>query len=135
MRIPTVQTGFWAGWATGQDGTFAPSARCTAWAGALLEEVDQDLELWREVEPARGVEEVAWNLRAVLVEHAYETFLGHERGHHVLEDVRTPDPLGGGIDQDRAVVGHDVSGDRDLEILAVLDELPAIDGAAGHSQT
>ena len=39
------------------------SARWTAWTAALLEEIDQYLQLWREVEPARVVEEVAWNLR------------------------------------------------------------------------
>src|ERR1700737_5012554 len=112
------------------------SARWAAWTVNLLEEVDQVLELRLEVEPARIVEKVAWNLWAVLVEHAHEALLGHECAHHVLEDVRKPDPLGRGIDQNRTVVGHDVALDRDLEVLAVLYELPATDGAAGAlSQT
>ncbi len=45
------------------------------------------------------------------------------------EDVRQPEPLDCRINEDGPVVRDDVPVDRDLEVLAVLPESPAIYGA------
>src|SRR5713101_1792643 len=119
-----------AGWSSTPKRLRGGSARRAARAVALTEKVDQDFELGRHVDSARVVQKVAWKLGAVLVEHAQEALLGYELIHHALEHVCQSEPKGRGIHQDRAVVGDDAPVDRDLEVLAVLDELPAIDGAA-----
>jgi hypothetical protein len=67
--------------------------------------LDQHLELGGEVQAARVVEKIGGDLRAIPVEHAHEALLGHERAHHVFEDVREPDALDGGVHQYRPVVG------------------------------
>jgi hypothetical protein len=54
--------------------------------------------------------------------------LRHVVSHHALELVREPEPVDGRVDEQGAVVRHDAPVDGDLDVLAILQELPAVDG-------
>src|SRR6267142_1118801 len=133
LSLPTVPNR-WNSFGASSHSGGTRSSHCATPALALFEEVDQRLQLGREVHPARVVKEVARNLRAILFQHPHEPFLSHELLHHALEHVRQPEPVEGSVDEHGSVVRDDVPLYGDLEVLALLDEPPAIYSAARLAQ-